>query len=480
MTADTLIYILIAIAAVTLVLVVVHLLTAGRRGGFDSAPLLGRFDALAEASERAERSLVSQFTDRSKQDLEQAKELRGELRETFTSYGKSVADQVEQIRKAQKDQLDVFSERLSESLQASARRMTDMMEGMDKQHVALRTQLDAKLKELREENAKKLDEMRQTVDEKLQGALEKRLGEAFKQVSERLEKVHQGLGEMQTLASGVGDLKKLLTNVKTRGGWGEMQLRALLEEMLTPDQYAVEAPVRENSQERVDFAIRLPGRDDADETPVLLPIDAKFPREDYERLVDAAEAADQVAMEAASKALEAQVKESAKSIAQKYIHPPGTTDFAVMYLPTEGLFAEVVRRPGLVDQVQRAHRVVIAGPTTFAAILNSLQMGFRTLAIQKRSGEVWQVLGAVKHEFGLFGEVLGKVKKKLQEASNHMDKVDVRSRALTRKLRNVEELPSADAGTVLRLAPMVGDEPPEDESSGDGGDAGTEREELTG
>jgi DNA recombination protein RmuC len=293
--------------------------------------------------------------------------------------------------------------------------------------------------------------MRQTVDEKLQGTLERRLGESFKLVSERLEAVYKGLGEMQTLATGVGDLKRVLTNVKTRGTWGEVQLGMMLEEILTPDQYETNVATKDGS-ERVEFVIRLPGRGEDKDEIVWLPIDAKFPLEDYQRLVEAQEQGDVDAADTASRQLEVRIKGCANDICSKYLNPPKTTDFGILFLPTEGLFAEVMRRPGLSQTIQRTQRVVIAGPTTLWSILNSLQMGFRTLAIEKRSSEVWNLLAAVKTEFGKYGEVLAKVQKKLQEASNTVDTVAVRSRAIERKLKTVEGLPAGEAQKVLTLA----------------------------
>ena len=300
--------------------------------------------------------------------------------------------------------------------------------------------VDLRLKQLQEDNAKQIDKMRATVDEKLQGTLERRLGESFKLVSDRLEQVHQGLGAMRQLASDVGGLQKVLTNVKTRGGWGEVQLGALLEQVLTSDQFARNVKTRGDSGDHVDFAIKLPG--DENGAPVWLPIDAKFPTEDYQRLIGAQEKGDVPAIDEAMKSLETQLKKSAKDICQKYINPPKTTDFAIMFLPTEGLYAEAIRRVGLVEQVQRDCRVVLAGPTTLVALLNSLQMGFRTLAIQERSSEVWNLLSGVKTEFGKFGEALSAVKDKLDQAARHVDSVAVRSRAITKKLRDVEELPT--------------------------------------
>jgi DNA recombination protein RmuC len=336
--------------------------------------------------------------------------------------------------------------------------LLDMSEFQRKQLGELRTTVDQKLTQLQQENAKKLDEMRKTVDEKLQGTLEKRLGESFKLVSERLEQVYRGLGEMRNLATGVGDLKKVLTNVKTRGTWGEIQLGNLLEQVLTPDQYDTNVATRTNSNERVEFAVKLPGRDHQDDKVVWLPIDAKFPVEDYHRLAEAAELGDAAAVETAGKQLEIRVKGCAKDIHDKYVNPPNTTDFAILFLPSESLYAEVLRRPGLVEMLQRDYRVNVAGPTTLAALLNSLQMGFRTLAIEKRSSEVWAILGAVKHEFGKFGGVIEKVQKKLQEASNTIDQAARRTRVMERQLRKVEELPQLDAQQLLGESPSPSSE----------------------
>ena len=312
---------------------------------------------------------------------------------------------------------------------------------------ALRRTMDEKLSALQQDSARQLEEMRRTVDEKLQGTLEQRLGEAFRAVGERLEAVQRGIGEMQSLASGVGDLKKVLGNVKVRGTWGEIQLGNLLAQMLAPEQYALNVATRPHAAERVEFAVRLPGGERGAE--VLLPIDSKFPIEDYQRLVDASERADAAAVEECGRQLEARIKACAQDIRDKYVNPPSTTDFGILFLPTEGLYAEVARRSGLIELLQRDHRVVVAGPTTLAALLNSLQMGFRTLAIQKRSSEVWQVLGAVKTEFGRFGEVLAGVEKKLVEASHKLGAVGTRSRAIERQLRSVQELPAAEAQAVL-------------------------------
>jgi DNA recombination protein RmuC len=312
---------------------------------------------------------------------------------------------------------------------------------------SMRATVDARLKDLQAENAGKLEEMRKTVDEKLQSTLESRLGQSFKLVSQQLEQVYKGLGEMQTLATGVGDLKRMLTNVKTRGTFGEVQLGAILEQLLTPEQYGVQVAVRPGSRETVDYAIKLPGG--ADGKPIWLPIDCKFPREDYERLQDAQERADKAAADEASLALERRIRLEAASIQEKYIDPPYTTNFAFLFLPTEGLFAEVLRRPGLFSTLQRDFHVTVAGPTTLSAQINSLQMGFKTLAIEKRSSEVWQVLGAVKAEFGKFGTVLEKVRDKLDQARNQIDETGVRTRQIERQLKGVEALPEVQAAGVL-------------------------------
>jgi DNA recombination protein RmuC len=331
---------------------------------------------------------------------------------------------------------DEFSRNREEAGAAAKNQREELARSLE----GVRSIVDVRLRQLQDDNAHQIDKMRATVDEKLQGTLEKRLGESFKLVSERLEQVHQGLGAMQQLASDVGGLQKVLANVKTRGGWGEVQLGALLEQVLTSEQFARNVRTRDESNENVEFAIKLPGNEDG--VPVWLPIDAKFPTEDYQRLLAAQEKGDLDLVEGATKSLEAQLKKSARDICQKYINPPKTTDFALMFLPTEGLYAEAIRRVGLVEQVQRECRVIFAGPTTLAALLNSLQMGFRTLAIQQRSSEVWNLLAAVKTEFGKFGDALAKVKDKLDQASTDMDKVAVRSRAITKQLHKVEELPS--------------------------------------
>jgi DNA recombination protein RmuC len=327
---------------------------------------------------------------------------------------------------------------LREEVSAALRALTETNETRLE---ALRTTIDGQLRRIQEGNEVKLDEMRRTVDEKLHDTLEKRLGESFKLVSERLEAVQRGLGEMQTLAAGVGDLKRVLTNVKTRGTWGEVQLGAILEQILTPDQYDRNVKTRAGSNEAVEYAIRLPGPDPHGDACVWLPIDAKFPQEDYLRLLKAVDDADAEGVQRAAAALTRSIHLAAKDISEKYLEPPRTTDFAILFLPTEGLHAEVLRQPGLVDELQLKHRVIPAGPTTLAAILSSLRMGFRTLAIEQRAAEVRHVLAEVKTEFGKFGEVLDKVKRQLDAASHTIDDTQVRARAMQRRLRGVEETP---------------------------------------
>jgi DNA recombination protein RmuC len=364
--------------------------------------------------------------------------VREELRGSLKDAGDSMQKRMVEIAGMQRDQLDSF-----------AKQLVGMTQLNEEKFEAMRRNLDGQLQTLREENARKLEQMRATVDEKLQSTLEKRLGESFRQVSDRLEQVYKGLGEMRSLATGVGDLKKVLTNVKTRGTWGEIRLSSILEQILTPDQYDVNVATKKGSSERVEFAVRLPGQGKDQTEVVWMPIDSKFPQEDYQRLLDAQEAADREQAEKSIKALEARIKAEAKFIREKYIDPPHTTDFGIMFLPVEGLYAEVLRRPGLCDFLQREYRIVVTGPTTLAALLNSLQMGFRTLAIEKRSSEVWQLLGTVKTEFGRFGAVLAKTKKKLQEASSSIDKAEGRTRAIERKLRKVQEVPHPGEAEAL-------------------------------
>ena len=368
----------------------------------------------------------------------------------------ALAGKLELLERAQERSERMLREEMVRSREEGANAAKTQREELTKSLEGVRSIVDLRLKDLQEDNSKQIDKMRATVDEKLQGTLEKRLGESFKLVSDRLEQVHQGLGAMQQLASDVGGLQRVLTNVKTRGGWSEWQLGVLLEEMLTPEQFAKNMKTRDDTDERVEFAIKLPG--DENGAPVWLPIDAKFPMEHYQRLTAAQESGDSTAVEAAMKILETQLKRCAKDICEKYINPPKTTDFALLFLPSEGLYAEAIRRVGLVQNVQRDCRVTFVGPTTLAALLNSLQMGFRTLAIQKRSSEVWNLLAAVKTEFGKFGEALSAVKEKIDQASRKMEDVDVRSRVITKKLRDVEELPSNPQPMLRDLLPGENDD----------------------
>jgi len=363
--------------------------------------------------------------------------------DALQSAASSQAAQSVASREAQDVSLKRFSDTMSEQLRA-------LSEANERRLGEVRTVVEQRLTTLQQGNEQKLEQMRATVDEKLHATLEQRLGESFKLVADRLDKVHAGLGEMQVLAKDVGSLNRVLNNVKTRGIFGEVQLAGLLEQVFTPDQYAKNVETVPGTNARVEFAIRLPGQR-ADGVPLWLPIDAKFPREDYERLLDAQDKADAPNAELAGKAIERRLIAEAKTIRDKYVSPPHTTDFGILFVPTEGLYAEALRRPGLLESMQREHRVMLCGPTTLLATLNSLQMGFRTLALEKRSVEVWEVLGAVKTEFGKFGEVLAKTKKKLDEASNNISQAEVRARVMARELRTVEALPDARAKLVLPL-----------------------------
>jgi DNA recombination protein RmuC len=388
------------------------------------------------------------------------RELRAELASGAQSARLEMGQTLSVLQSHVQQSLTSFQGHLTTQLQGSsegnARRLTEVRETLDAQLTRVREALNQQLEQLSQKNEAKLDEMRRTVDEKLQTTLETRLGESFKQVADRLEQVHKGLGEMQTLAQGVGDLKHLLTNVKTRGTFGEAQLGSLLEQVFVAEQYAVQVATVPGSKNLVDYAIRLPGRSD-DGAPTWLPIDAKFPTDDYARLLDAQQRADPLAAEMAAKALEAQIRKEAKSIAEKYVSPPHTTDFAILFLPSEGLYAEVLRRPGLMDSLQRDHRVTLAGPTTLLAMLNSLQMGFRTLALEQRSSEVWQVLGAVKTEFGKFGEFVSKVRAQADSVVKTLDQAQTRTNMMSRALKKVEALPEAQ--TQALLPPMAAEDP---------------------
>ena len=378
------------------------------------------------------------------------RELREEVSGGLKSTNEVLSQTLEGMGKLQQGQLEGLTKRLGELTESNQR-------ALDR----VRLTFDSRVKELQEGNEKKLDEMRQTVDEKLHHTLEKRLGESFKLVSDRLEAVHKGLGEMQHLATGVGDLKRVLTNVKVRGTWAEVQLGAILEQILTSEQFAKNVRVKPDSLESVEYAVRLPGPKDDPEACVWLPIDSKFPQEDYLRLQEAAERADTAAIQTATDALARTVRSAAKDIHDKYIDPPSTTDFGIMFLATEGLYAEVLRQPALVEDLQQRFRVVVAGPTTLAAILSSLRMGFQTLAIEQRAVEVWRVLAAIKTEFGKFGDILDRVKRQLHTASRTIEETGVRSRAIERRLRSVEKLPEPEALEILAL-PLAGEEDEED------------------
>ncbi len=424
--------------------------------------------------ERLERALREEAAQSRRDGAELTRGQRTELAAALTQLGQQLQAQQDSLRSTVSERLDGFANELRAQNQKLADTQRQLAEDAHKargeqaealsrfgdaqrqQLVQLGGTLDENLKTLRSDNAEKLEQMRRTVDEKLHETLERRLGDSFKLVSERLELVHKGLGEMQNLAAGVGDLKRVLSNVKTRGGWGEVQLESILEQIFTAEQFARGVSTKPNSREAVDAAIRLPGRSD-DGQPVWLPIDAKFPREDYERLLDAQERADVEAAKAAGAQLQRAVELQARSISEKYLNPPQTTDFGVMFLPTEGLYAEVIRRPGLVDDLQRKYRIVVAGPTTLTALLNSLQLGFRTLAIEKRSSEVWKVLGAVKTEFGKFGEVIDKVNEKLDQAQKQLAQTGVRSRAISRQLREVEALPADETDKLLPPSTVLDD-----------------------
>jgi DNA recombination protein RmuC len=407
--------------------------------------------ALRRSSGPDVAGLMAQAETRQQRDAER---LERELREAVMATARDLRAEVGQQLALTQQTLLQQSDVLGRQQVGQLERLAEVLE---RQMAELRERMGQALTHLQEGNERKLDAMRATVDEKLHATLEQRLGESFKQVADRLEQVHQGLGEMQGLAREVGSLGRVLSNVKTRGVFGEVQLAALLEQVFTPEQYAANVETVPGTGARVEFALKLPGGQGAT-GPLWLPIDAKFPREDYERLLQAQDEADAPAVELAAKAIEARLRAEAKQIRDKYLAPPHTTDFGILFVPTEGLYAEALRRPGLVESLQREQRILVAGPTTLLAVLNSLQMGFRTLAIEKRSAEVWEVLGAVKTEFGRFGEVLAKTKKKLEEASSTIDAAEVRTRAMTRKLKGVEAMPVERVGGVLGAAALDDDE----------------------
>ena len=434
------IVVVLVVVAALLAMILARVIGLGRERADtarDVAALRGCFDAVSQGIADHERDVRTDLTVARNDATSASASLRQEVAAAMARFAETNAQLHNAASRAQAGELKAFAERLAQLAQATEQRMD-----------ALRRTLEERLDHLRSDNAQKLDQMRATVDEKLQATLEQRLGASFRQVSERLEQVHRGLGEMQSLATGVGDLKRVLTNVKSRGNWGEVQLGALLADMLPANQYAQNIATRPGSEERVEYAVRFPGRND-DGAACWLPIDAKFPLEDWQRLQEAIERADPDAVDAARRSLEQFFKAQAKKIRDKYIESPHTTDFAILFVPTEGLFGEALSRPGLQDALQRDYRVTLAGPTTLVAILNSLQLGFRTLAIEKRSTEVWRVLGAVKTEFTRFGEILAKTKDRLDQVGKTLDEAGRKSTTIARKLRDVEALPEADADRLL-------------------------------
>ena len=462
--SDWLLWLMPASSLITVCLLLIVLRQALRERSADEPQKLSHaLVALTTAVERIERELRSEVQT-------SARDSRAELMQSLAIFQQALLGQSGDVARTQNEQIDSFRVQLGATQQQQAaslvlardaqdmalkrfaeglnEQLRQVAEGSERKLGEVRLVVEQRLTALQDGNEKKLDQMRATVDEKLQTTLEARLGESFKLVAERLEQVHKGWGEMQTLAAGVGDLKHLLTNVKTRGIFGEAQLAGLLEQVFVVDQYAAQVATRPGSKNMVDFAIKLPGKSEQGQ-PLWLPIDAKFPNEDYERLLDAQGRADALGVEVAGRALESRIRLEARSIADKYIEPPHTTDFAILFLPTEGLYAEVLRRPGLMESLQRDHRITLAGPTTLLAMLSSLQMGFRTLALEKRSSEVWQVLGAVKTEFGKFGDVLAKVKSQTETVLKTIDGAETRSRAMGRALKKVEALPDLQAQVLI-------------------------------
>lgn len=445
-------WILLALAALNFILVLWLLLRPAPVP--DPSALIA---ALGAGNERVERELRHEISDSSRG-------ARQETAQAFATFQRALLHQGAESTRTQNAQIDAFAQQLALLQKTLADTLNTQLQGLSESNARrlaeVRATMETQLAQLQQSNTAKLDEMRQTVDEKLQSTLEARLGESFKQVADRLEQVHKGLGEMQSLAVGVGSLQRVLTNVKTRGVFGEVQLEALLEQVLTNEQYARQVETKPRSGQRVDFAVRFPGRG-GDGAPVWLPIDAKFPRDDYERLLDAHERADAPAAELAAKALEARIRSEARSIAENYLAAPHTTDFAILFLPVESLYAEVLRRPGLMDAIQRQHRVTLAGPTTLLAMLNSLHMGFRTLALEHQASEVWKVLGAVKTEFERYGEWVARIKEQVAKASDTLDKADTRAKQMRLALRKVEALPEAQSQVLLPpTADIEGDDTP--------------------
>ena len=454
---------LFVVALVLLAVVLARLGTiAGDRAGTSASleALRTEVAVLKAQGQDLERDLKQDLAENRREHLEVAKGLRGEVGERIGQFTGATAGQLQDFgtrfadfTRLTQEQLRGLDESQKQGARTTVAELGKLREANDARFEAVRQTLEQRLDALRGENAQKLEQMRATVDEKLQATLETRLGESFKLVSDRLEQVHKGLGEMQTLATGVGDLKRVLTNVKKRGTWGEMQLGALLAEVLTPGQYATNVETVPGTGKRVEFALRMPAP--ADEPPCWIPVDAKFPVEEWERLQDALERSDLEAAESSRRGLSTFLRQQARTVRASYIAPPHTSDFAFLYLPTESLYAEMMARPGLADELQREHRVIFTGPSNFLALLNIVQMGFRSVAIEQRSAEVWRTLGAVRTEFGKFGDVLARAKKKLDEASNTLDEARGKTTTIARKLRDVEALPAADAARLLGSAPAI-------------------------
>jgi len=427
----------IILISVVLILCLVNLVLLFSMKGNNNNDIKKQLNIIENAVNKIEKTIQYEISRFREENNTNARNVRDEVSYSLNLSSKSITNQMSTIATLQNNQLQNFSEQLNKLTDSNEQRLNEM-----------RNTIEQKLLIIQQDNSKKLEEMRATVDEKLHSTLEKRLGESFGDISKRLEDLYKELGEMHSLASGVNDLKRTLTTVKTRGIWGEIQLGNIIDEILTPEQYETNVITKHKSNDRVEFAIKLPGND-SNNTKIYLPIDAKFPQEDYQRLIDAADAGDKAAVDAARKALEIRVKSEAKSIKEKYIDPPNTTDFGIMFLPTESLYAEVTKIPNLIEVLQRDHRVVITGPTTLVALLNSLQMGFRTLAIEKRSSEIWTLLGAVKTEFGKFGDILDKTQKKLQEATNTIENASKKTRTIQSKLKKVQELPIEESRLYL-------------------------------
>jgi len=432
--------VLLVLLVIIIALQIISILKSPK-GGDDSSELKSTLSYMNENIARIEGSVKDEISRNREESNKSAKETRDELNSSFKNFSDTNISSMREITNSQANSFNVFSKNISEKFEELSLKQKELSNTTENRLEKMRETVESKLKSIQDDNTSQLEKMRVTVDEKLQSTLEKRLGESFKIVSERLEQVHSGLGEMKNLATGVGDLKKVLSNVKTRGVFGEYQLANILEQLLSPDQYAANVKTKSGSNDSVEFAIKMPGKDSKTEC-VWLPIDAKFPTEVYQVLNEAYDSGDQLRIDEAQKQLSLNIKKNAKYINDKYIDPPGTTDFGIMFLPFESLYAEVLRVPGLFEEIQRTCKITITGPTTISALLNSLQMGFRTLQIAKRSSEVWDLLSAVKTEFGTYSTLIEKTKKKLTEATNELDRVGTRSRSIERKLKNVQEAPT--------------------------------------